>query len=387
MSHSVRNALATVIGIAIGFASAVLFGWQASGYSKPSNFKRFHPYISPESYFYPTFAALENLALARWHPGRTLVVIGGNSVLNGVGQPEKDLWSLRLEKLLGTRYVVVNLSFRGASPAEGAALVAESLLRRGFPVVYVANTAPGGVSRSFDGTYRYLFWSARAEGKLQNWDVREKDLQFRLSVLSPADRARRAEEQLGARLDAALRFQSLWHHIAYRYGSTIWSFLLPRDSWRPRDVFNDSEQGPRPLAERFADNVDLEMGIVRSIGAVHTLPDGHGGWLADPVRLESVGTDIEQVFPPSLRPHILMLLSQNAPFYRNRLTPEGRRRDEAAFAGYERLWRKHGIACLTVGTDYQDADYRDRIHLGPSGGHKLAQQVADQVRRLAPQSP
>src|SRR5437762_3533324 len=88
-------------GILTGFLGSVWQGHEASAYSKPDHFKRFHQRISIDSSFYPPYAMMETLALARWQPGQTLVIIGGNSILNGVGQPEAELWSSRLQYLLG----------------------------------------------------------------------------------------------------------------------------------------------------------------------------------------------------------------------------------------------------------------------------------------------
>jgi hypothetical protein len=386
----VRSRLPTfalLAGLLAGFALAVLLGAAAEGYSKPDRFRRFHPFISPESFFYPTFASLEQLALARWAPGRTLVIIGGNSVLNGVGQPEDRLWSLRLQELLGPDYVVVNLSFRGAFPSEAGALVAESLLRQRIPLVYVANTTPGGVVRAFEGNYRHFFWTARARGALHDWPVREKDLAFRLASLPEATRQTREEEMRGAALDRWFRFQALWQHVAYRHVATVWNRVTGAASWRPRASFPDDEAPPPPLEQRFGPGLEREMEIVRGMTEPLASPDRSGGWTVEPTRLASAGDDLEKTFPPSLRPRMLMLLSQNSPYHRTRLSPAERARDDAVFAAYAALWQSHGVASVVYGPDFAVEDFRDRTHLTPSGGERLAALVAREVRALAPTQP
>ncbi len=381
MASSRLNSLVLLLGLALGFAGACVAGRRALAY-KPSNFTRFSPHLSAETFYYPTFATLENLALARWHPGQTVVIIGGNSILNGVGQPADELWSRHLQSLLGERYVVVNLSFRGGQPAEGGALVAESLLRQGVPVLLVNNTAPGAIGRAFDHEYSQLFWQARYRGRLLPHEPRELDLSAREQLLAPAAREKRAEQRLGARLDAIFNFQPLWHHVAYRHFSTVWSHLLPRDWWRPRDDFPDSEPAPAPLPERFQAGFDVEMNIVRGFTAAMGAPDGQGGWEVDSGWLRAAADSIDAVFPDRLRPRLLMLLNQNCPYYRDRLTPAERDRDTAVFAAYEQMWRRNGIGCLTVGADFNADDYKDRTHLSPSGGQKLAALVAAEIRRL-----
>lgn len=385
--HRRLTTLALLAGLAAGFALAVFLGARAEASSRPDGFRRFHPFISPESLFYPTYPMLERLALARWEPGRTLVIIGGNSVLNGVGQPEDRLWSLRLGELLGPGFVVVNLSFRGAFPSEGGALVAEALRRRGLPVLYVANTSPGGVVRAFEGNYRHLFWAARARGALHAWPVREDDLAFRLASLPPARREAWREEMRGAALDRWFRFQALWHHVAYRHAFTVWTALGGAASWRPRAAFADDGRAPPPVAERFADRLPLELELVRAQTAALGEQAPDGTWRAGSVPLASAGDDIERTFPPSLRPHMLLLLSQNSPHHRSRLAPAERARDEAVFSAYADHWRRHGIACIVAGGDFAEEDFSDRTHLAPSGGDKLAALVAEEVRRIAAALP
>ena len=205
MSHAKLKALAFLVAIPLGFALAVWLGREAATYAKPDKFVRFHQGIAPESLFYPPFSTLENLALARWSPGRTLVIIGGNSILNGVGQSDKNLWSRRLQEELGERYVVVNLSFRGALPCEAGALVAESLIKRGLPVVLISNTAPGTVGRVAGGAYGYLYYNGLAHNRLMYHPAREADLAAWEETATPSIREQQTELRRAAALDAALR--------------------------------------------------------------------------------------------------------------------------------------------------------------------------------------
>ncbi len=378
MASSRAQALALILGTAVGFCAAVAIGHAVTDYSKPSNFKRFYPQLTPAAGFYPTFSMLENLALARWKPGKTVVIIGGNSILNGIGQSESELWSLRLQDRLGERYSVVNLAFPGAYPSEGGALVAESLLRQGIPVIYVANYNPGPVARAYESIYTYFYWDAFYKGKLLPNPGRDVELARRIPLLQQPDK----DKIVVGRLDAKLRFEELWNHVAYRYVSTIWNNYIQRDSWKPRADIPDSVATAPPVAERFRDNFDVEMLTTRGFSQTFAEPDGTGGWRVTQPPFVQATEDIDEIFVPQLRARMLMLLSENCPFYRDRLTPPERARDLFAFAAYEKLWREHGVACVTIGTDFDPADYRDRTHLSASGGLKLADIVADQVRRF-----
>jgi hypothetical protein len=379
---SVTKARAMLAGLMVGFVACVLLGQFAVHYSKPSGFVRFHREISPETAFYPTFTMLENLALARWTPGKTVVIIGGNSILNGVGQARPELWSLHLQELLGARYVVVNLSFRGANATEGGALVAESLIRRGIPVLYVANGGPGELGRAYDGTYGYLYWQARARDLLLQFPLRDDDRKSREESLPPGNRHAFLEQLLGAQLDAWLCFQELWHHVAYRHFFTVWNSLIPAPVWQPRDQFLDNAPSGQLAEDRFLKVFDTEMRIVRGVSVLLAEPDPQHEWRIEPTTLEATGRDIEATLPTELRPCMLMVLSQNCVYYRERLTPSERARNELVYAAYQELWRNHGITCVTAGGDFSADDYMDRSHLSPSGGQKLAGLVATEIRKF-----
>ncbi len=381
------GSLALLLGCALGFAGAVVAGRQAADYSKPSHFVRFHVSISPETDFLPTFPMLENLALARWQPGRTVVIVGGNSILNGVGQSDAHLWTRRLQEELGAHYVVVNLAFRGAYSSEGGALVAESLLRRGVPVIYVADNGPGNCGRAYGKIYGYLYWQALAQGRLLPFPGRDAHVAKWRRALRPPERMQQEEQARAARLDARLHFQSLWEHIGYRHVFTVWTSILRTKWWRARDQFPDPETDPPPVAERFRNSFEEEMNIVRGASETKSEPDAQGVWRTYIPTLLSLGDEIETTFPAALRPRMLMLLTQSCPAYRDHFTPTERARDELVYTDYRNKWREKGVACEITGSDFAREDFADRCHLGPTGGAKLARFVAGEVRRLAGPAP
>ncbi|MBC7368461.1 MAG: hypothetical protein H7343_16890 [Undibacterium sp.] len=124
------------------------------------------------------------------------------------------------------------------------------------------------------------------------------------------------------------------------------------------------------------------MQIVRDLPASPAEPDGHGGWQASSGSTVQTHHDIDEVFVPRLRTRIIMLLGQNALVYRDRLAPAVRARDDFIYATYEKLWRAHGVACVTVDSGFTATDYRDRTHLSATGGEKLARLVAAEIRRF-----
>lgn len=379
------NAVGLLAGIVAGFLLAVSLGHQAAHYSKPSNFVRFQRWIDPEGNFFPPFRMLEHLALNRWRPGKTVVIVAGNSILNGFSQPAGEVWSRRLQEILGPdRYVVVNLSFVGGRPTEAGMLVAESLVRRGIPVLVVANTGIAPPESPIDGTYAYYYWEAAAQGALLPYPARATDLALRETQMSEADRKKQAERRRAAALNSHLYFQELWHHVGLRYLFTVWHPLAGESFWRPRDQWPDPETGSPPLATRFRDRFAEEMKIVRGLSDYNTTRDAAGRWVLAPDHVRVLNERITAAFVPRLRPRLLMVLCESAPFYRQRLTPEEQERDGAAFRDCAEVWRKQGIACVISGLDFEDADYHDRAHLTAGGGRKLATLVAEELRKLQP---
>lgn len=370
-------------GILTGFFGAAWQGHRASTYSKPDGFIRFHQRISPDAIFYPPYAMLESLALAHWQPGKSLVILGGNSIFNGVGQPKEDVWSLRLQEQLGDSYVVVNLAFRAAYPTQGAALVAESLLSRGYPVIYVANTNPAAsTGRAPGGASGYFYWQALHQGRLSAFPARDESIRQWLVSLPPAERQQQAEESRGAWLEAWFRQQSLWHHIGYRHVFTVWNFILARDFWVPHDRLPDTEPHAQPLADRFQNYFTEEMAITRGFFQTLVVPGPGGSWQLEAGNRQRLIADIETSIVPSLRPHTLILLNKNAPYYLDRLKPEERAQDNSVYAACAQVFRDHGIACAVAGENFESLDYIDRAHLSADGGRKLARLVAQKIKEL-----
>lgn len=376
--------MAFLAGMAAGFALAVLAGHWAGRHGKPDHFKRIHQLISPESLYYPPFDMLENLALAKWSPGKTLVLVGGSSIMRGNGQPEADLWSTRLQKELGDRYVVVNLAFVGSAPGEGAGLVAESLIRKGVPLIYVADSGPTIYYRAFGGIYSYLYWDALYKHRLLPFQERDAAVAEWEKTLPPKERIKEQEMRLSERLDAPLRFQSLWHYVAYRGFFTVWNYLVPGDGnwWKPRHRFPDCEPKPPPVEQRFKLYFDSAMNTVRGVTQNRAELDIHGNWSMRKEAVEAVQREISRVFHPALRPHLIMLLPKNCPYYLERLTPDERRSDDFVYGVYQKIFEDNGIVCAIVGQDFATGDYVDRCHLAPNGGRKLSDIVAGQIRKL-----
>ena len=377
-----------LVGLAGGFAALSALGWWLGRQNAHPGFTRFVPSISPETFYYPTVAEMSAIVRAQYRPGQILVLVGGNSILYGSGQPADQLWSRRLQELLGPRFCVVNLAFRGGSPSDGAMVVAEAL-RREFPrQILVANTGTvQGISPIGSEPFRFLFWEAYYKGELENYAPRNavvRDFFGARAGLSAVqfDTAGRVW------LDRGLHFRDLWNWVGMRWIFTIPDPYYPtwREQFQPRERFEDTEGDfdATPFAERFpANTLTLETQITRGFTETHYERTPAGGWMMRPAKQAEIESNLRATMPEPLRRRTLIIVSRNSPFYVQQLTPDEQRRDAQSYDDTIALYRSTGYAAMTYPADINENDYGDRAHLTVSGGRKLADAVAEEVRAMA----
>ena len=375
-------------GLALGLAALAVLGWSAARTDYHPGFQRFYPPISPETSYYPTLDEMKAIVRGRCRPGQVLVIVGGNSILEGVWQPSDDLWSDHLQELLGERYCVVNFAFRGAQPTDGGAVVAEAL-RREFPhQVYIANAAPfDRVDPLGHDPYRYLFWQAYFSGQLIRTPARAREIAaFRAGR---GNRAVLAEAAIAEWFDCILHSRDLWNRVAFDYFCTVPSPLgeyFPA-LITPRRMFPDAEPDaydPEFKKIRYpAASLGAEMAIVRNFTGLFLVRAANGGWRSTPrVRMTSLLDHLE-AFPPPLVGRTILLISRNSPHYLADLSAAERLREDLGYREGVRLWRQAGYPAMQYGRDYGEDDFGDRTHLSKTGGRKLAADVAPQVRAVA----
>jgi len=377
-----------LIGLAAGLALLSGLGWRAAHVDYHPGFTRFCPSISPEGNYYPTIGEMCSIVRQRCRPGQVLVIVGGNSIFFGVGQPAAEMWTRRLQDLLGDRYCVLNFAFRGASASDGGALVAE-VLRREYPrQIYVANVAPvEGIYGLGSDPYRFLFWEAYFKGLLASYPPRSADVRLELAR-NPAYHHDVPGLVGSVWLDRLLHFHDLWNYVTMQWANTVPYPThpdLPELAW-PRIRFVDDEPDFRaiPFEARFPNSsLPLEMPIVRGYSALNYRRTAAGGWEMLPASRAQMQRFLGSAMPVPLRGRTLIVVSQSSPFYMDQLSPDERRRDTAACEDSIANWRAAGYQAITYSDDFRAEDFGDRAHLTVDGGDKLARTVAGEVRRIA----
>jgi hypothetical protein len=376
-----------LLGFVLGLALCSLWARVVSHRGYHPDFTRFHQRISPEGQYYPTVEEMCGIVRSKCRPDQILVLVGGNSVFYGVGQPVGKVWTEELQRRLGDGYCVINFAFRGASCLDGGAVIAE-VLRQEFPrQIYVANTSPFVPPHPLGvETYRTIFWEARSRGLLEEYAPREELVRDFLALEYGWDR--RLELAGAGMLDRVLRYHDLWNWVGYEHLFTIPNPMtphLPHAIWgrrRFRDEEGDFES--MSVGQRLrSQNREAEMKIVRGFSGTYYFKDYLGRWRVRPVARLNFQQVAKAAMPDNLRPRTLIMLSHNDPYYLKQLTPDERLREDAAYREGIAAWRQEGYRADEYGADYAPEDFGDRTHLTASGGRKLALHVARLVQDMA----
>lgn len=372
--------------VAAGFFVSCLLGRKAASTPAYKNFNRFHAYIDATTQFYTTASQLRNLVTqAAPAPGKTLVLIGGSSVLNGVGQNPGEEWTRHLQRLLGDRFAVVNLGVPGGLFPDFGALVYQMIWRHYPGMVFVADTPTytvGDVAR--ESYYDYLVWDAYYKGLL---DLPPEDLaKFREIAGTSWSDPQKIEDHLRGRLDSWVYACDLWSFVTYRYFSTVWTPKTAEDMLRARRWWPEDRLDIKPLAQRLAANYEENLRHTRGFSDGLYDRDSRGAWVRNDYVWRLLDREVQAALPKDLRSSALVLLVWNSPYFIARLTPDEQQRNALAYAGTRQLWEKAGYGrVLDIGRGTPEEEIVDRIHFTAEGGRRLAEAVAAEIRALANQ--
>src|SRR5262249_40373880 len=83
-----------LLGCVLSFLGCCLAGRLEAWHPLFKHFARFHQLIAPDSRFYPTVHEVCNLVRTEVPADRIAVLVGGNSIMQGIGQRE-HIWTRR----------------------------------------------------------------------------------------------------------------------------------------------------------------------------------------------------------------------------------------------------------------------------------------------------
>jgi hypothetical protein len=374
LARLARRPLPIFLGVAVGFLSCCMAGRVAARQQPMKNFVRFHQGISPEAHYYPTYSQTLNLAREHAKPGKTLVIITGDSVLHGVGQRPTHVWTAHLQKVLGDDYAVLNLALRAGVPQEYGLPVAEQLHAEGVPVIVVCR----GNLFDWDGYLnRYFFWDAWGKGYVQPDSRRDKWLdEFTTKY---AKDAKSLELKHRGRVDGAAYASDLWTYVAYKHRATVWSPVKYPNFWRPHREATDPDPGALVEYEpRFNPAPDSpELKLMRQF-----TNQFYSDALVSGKQDQALGGMFKSFIPDSLQDRVLYVFRLENSFYRSLLTPEEQMKYVTVNRCLRDATRRVGLQAELIGADYAPRDYVDLTHLSESGGNKLAEELAPTIRAM-----
>lgn len=372
-------------GVLLGFAICCYLGYLTTLKNQFGDIKRFGVMVGPQAAFYPSFREFLALVKSRVKHGETLVIVGGSSILNGVGQSNEQLWSDRLQKRLGSKYVVVNLGMRSCNTYEGAYFVAEAMTQQYDKVIFVTCALPYAEWHPLGKwPYAYLFWDAKFNDMLPPFPERDRAIAEQEKGLPDNDWTKETltELQLCQFLNSKLHFLELWNTVAYRYFFTSYRSITDAQSFLPRKKLPNNIEKYEPFVppeENFAKSFFPAVG-----GVLYDWSDTNEGWERNQITWAISEKAIRENVAPCLRNRILnLLIYQNSDLRRKYLTPQQFIRDRMAYDGAQRMLSKYGIHSVQIGENYKGEDFRDSTHLSATGGYKMAEQTAAAVKSLA----
>src|SRR5690242_14652418 len=101
MSDRLRRLLVTdrwtaatfLASLILGLVGLSIAGRVSASQNQFVEFIRFHRYVNPETFFYPTASEVVAVARAGARSDQVLVIIGGSSIMFGAGQGVDELWT------------------------------------------------------------------------------------------------------------------------------------------------------------------------------------------------------------------------------------------------------------------------------------------------------
>jgi hypothetical protein len=322
--------------------------------------QRFHDSISPSGDYFPTARQLKQYVLQKAKKDKINLIIGGSSVMYGVGQPQGVTIADQLQEKLGPNYVVINLASKGGS-IMGPGLIFAMLLKEiHYRVIYIADKDitlhgnPMGNSPTL-----YFHWDAKFNNMLKPWKPREEQEKNDVSLKT-------LNLPLGQLLNQPLAFNEFWNTVGFHYFYTTFSILTPNHFWIPRSKVADREIDPQ--VKPFFYKPEHETRLIENMAKE-----------PDPDSKLSLVKSWDQEVPSEIRPNLIVVLCENNPILHNLLNEtlqEARlNKVKEGFFALAQLGQNPVIACSgLLGTDYTD-----RVHLAISGAEKMTSTLVSQI--------
>jgi hypothetical protein len=324
--------------------------------------KRFWMYQSPSTNFFPTAKQLEAWAIQQIPDKDTgVVVIGGSSVLMGVGQPVDMSIAEELQQVLGSNFIVLNLALRGGSTFGQGEYISNSLRKKGYRVTLISDVFVNYVPPIENNwPYQKTYWQARYAGMLSPSNLPDTQIEVEFFNL----------DRILGFLNNSLLFQEVANYISYNYIPLTQSPAIGDQSLQPLKNYLDIEPNT-PYENRYV-NPDWEksqLEMVKSNAANNYSDDS----------LRDTAKKLRLVLDRKFAPRILLVACKYNPRYVSQIEPTLK---ENYFENVKRqlkFYKQLGIEVESLCDDFSDREYSDGTHLSIEGAKKLASKLGKWV--------
>ena len=379
-------------GVLLGLLLCIAGGHLAARSSIYGERSRFFFQISPEGYVYPTLENLLQFVRQKAPPEKILVIAAGSSISLGVGQQNDHLWTDLLQRDLGDKFAVVNVSFRSAIFTSIGLPLLEILSQEYPRLLFVTETRPGFGPKwmqyhprnSYVYPYNYLLFQAWLSGKLLPNQERDRELWGALHSSNEYIQLHAREDLVRAALERATQASNLWNFLGYRLFFTLFSPVqspsLP--FWVPRKELADDAWAFTFDRERLSSDRIPQLSILKGAYVEKVESFGNGEFRLSAAARGNLAT-IERAFDRSLRERTLFMVTPRNPYLVQELAPTEKQSYEASLRDWSETLNAAGFQTFPLGTDYDSEDFIDAHHFSNKAAPKMAADVAERVRRLA----
>lgn len=357
------RATAFILGLLLTLVSVSFLGDKSLQNPQFPGLKRFWMYQSPSTNFFPTARQLEAWSTQQISSTRqTVVIIGGGSVLMGVGQPVELSVSEQLQNILGGEYRVLNLASRGGATYGQGQYVATSLVKKGYNVKFIADVFINYVPPFQNNSpYEKTYWQSKYAGMLSPLGDVDKAIKVKIFSL----------DRILGFLNEKLRYEELANYISYNFLPLTQSLAIGDQSLRSLKTYPDIEPNT-PYEKRYL-NPDWEKSQLEMVksNASNNYPDQD---LKETALTAKIG------FGRKNSPATLLVACKYNPRYVSQLTEEIK---SNYFNNINRqlvFYNFYGLQARNTCDDFSDRDYSDGTHLSVEGAQKLAKVLSEWIK-------
>lgn len=371
-------------GIILGFAICCVAGFLISQRAGFINFARIFEPIMPITQYYPNPEELLVTIEKNMTPDQILVLIGGNSIFRGDGQNLEELWSLKLQELLGDKFKVLNFATAGAGMTSFGGVIFRILQEKYPKIIFVSTTAHPFQEQMIDGgdLYGYLFWDAYYKGYLKP-DPAEKEIINKIRKMQLST-AKGIEKQLFSLLNSVFYYRNLWNWVGYNHFFTVWTDVFAKTPFKPRrDVVESStdyqlHKKAREKESYFQIELTQMSNIIsQSVDWSSTNPELKQIYLSEASRIYDTN------FSSRYRSKILCVIMGYNPRHIAALPEKQQQAYDLLLNQSVSVLKDLNFNAISIGKNLTPDDYLDGGHLIAEGGNKLAIEVSEEIQKIA----